>query len=53
MRRAAYGDGLAIRLTPIGGAPAREFRSPYAAETSQSAYRSRPEVTSARLERRD
>ena len=37
-RRAAYGDGLAIRLTPIGGAPAREFRSPYSPETGQSAY---------------
>jgi hypothetical protein len=35
-RRAAYGDGLAIRITPIGGA--REFRSPYPPETGQSAY---------------
>jgi hypothetical protein len=28
LRRATYGDGILIRLAPIGAAPAREFRSP-------------------------
>jgi hypothetical protein len=37
-RRAAYDDGLTIQLTPIGAAPAREFRSPYSLEAGQSAY---------------
>jgi hypothetical protein len=32
LRRATYGDGILIRLAPIGAAPAREIRSPISRE---------------------